>query len=106
MTHPTFRGDVLAGKVALVSGGTSGIGAAIGDALAACGASVTVTGATSAEAEAARARPGFAAKDAVVLDVRDGKAIDALVASFPRLDILVNCAGTIRRGQELDPEVF
>jgi NAD(P)-dependent dehydrogenase (short-subunit alcohol dehydrogenase family) len=92
--------------VALVSGGTSGIGAAIGDALAAHGATVTVTGATAGEVSAARVRPGFAAREAVVLDVRDPKAVAALVASLPRLDILVNCAGTLKRGAEHDPEVF
>jgi NAD(P)-dependent dehydrogenase (short-subunit alcohol dehydrogenase family) len=105
MTTPTFRNDVFAGKVALVSGGTSGIGAAIGAAFAACGATVTVTGATPAEVEAAQSRPGFAGA-ATVLDVRDRAAVDSLVAALPRLDVLVNCAGTIRRGQELDPDVF
>ena len=40
------------------------------------------------------------------LDVRDGAAVGATVAALPRLDVLVNCAGVIRRGAELDPEVF
>ena len=64
MITATFRADLFAGKVALVAGGTSGIGAAIADALAACGATVTVTGATAAEAEAARAQPAFRCRDA------------------------------------------
>lgn len=102
----TYRSELFAGQVALVSGGTSGIGAAIGDALAAHGATVTVTGATASEVSAARVRPGFAAKEAVVLDVRDPKAVAALLAAMPRLDILVNCAGTLKRGAEHDPEVF
>ncbi len=106
MIATTFRTDLFAGKVALVSGGTSGMGAAIGDALAACGATVTVTGATPAEADAARAQPGFRCREAVVLDVRDNAAIAAFVAALPRLDILVNCAGTIRRGAEHDPAIF
>ena len=42
----TFRNDMLAGQVALVVGGSSGIGAAIAAALAGAGAVVTVTGAT------------------------------------------------------------
>jgi NAD(P)-dependent dehydrogenase (short-subunit alcohol dehydrogenase family) len=88
------------------AGGTSGIGAAIGDALAACGAVVTVTGATPEEAAAARAQPEFRCRDAVALDVRDGAAVGRLIADLPRLDILVNCAGTIRRGAEHDPAVF
>ena len=47
MSMSTFRDNLLTGRVALVSGGTSGIGAAIGDALADSGAVVTVTGATA-----------------------------------------------------------
>jgi NAD(P)-dependent dehydrogenase (short-subunit alcohol dehydrogenase family) len=103
---PTFHDDLLSGQVALVIGGTSGIGAAIADALAALGAVVTVTGGTAAEVDAARAAPGFRLRDAVALDVRDDAAVRALVGDLPRLDVLVNCAGVIRRGAEHDPAVF
>jgi NAD(P)-dependent dehydrogenase (short-subunit alcohol dehydrogenase family) len=95
----------LDGRRALVVGGTSGIGAAIGAALAQCGARVTVTGATAGEVEAARDAPGFAG-EAALLDVRDRGAIAALFGGFERLDVLVNCAGVIRRNAEHDPEVF
>ncbi|MEP6679707.1 MAG: SDR family oxidoreductase, partial [Betaproteobacteria bacterium] len=84
----------------------SGIGAAIANAFAALGAVVTVTGATRADAEAARSAATFRARDAVPLDVRDEAAIRALVDELPRLDVLVNCAGVIRRGDEHDPRVF
>ena len=106
MIAATFRDDLFAGKVALVAGGTSGIGAAIAHALALCGAVVTVTGATADEAAAARSQHGFRGRDAVALDVRDEAAVNGLVAALPRLDILVNCAGVIRRGAEHDPAVF
>ena len=90
----------------LVSGGTSGIGAAIGMAFAAAGDRVTVTGATPAEADAARARPGMAGIDCAALDVTDAAAVPGFVAALGPLDVLVNCAGMLRRGDELDPEVF
>jgi NAD(P)-dependent dehydrogenase (short-subunit alcohol dehydrogenase family) len=89
-----------------VVGGTSGIGAAIADAFAELGAVVTVTGATRDECDAARASPRFRCRDAVVLDVREDAAVGALVAALPRLDVLVNCAGIIRRGDEHDPAIF
>lgn len=106
MIAATFRPDMLAGRVALVTGGTSGIGAGVADALASLGAVVTVTGATRDEAEAARASSGFRCRDAVALDVRDDAAVRRLVDELPRLDVLVNCAGIIRRGAEHQPAEF
>jgi NAD(P)-dependent dehydrogenase (short-subunit alcohol dehydrogenase family) len=106
MRDATFRDDVFAGSLALVSGGTSGIGAAIGNQLARLGAHVIVTGATAQEAAAARTAADFAAESAIVLDVRDASAIAQCIAALPRFDILVNCAGIIRRGAEHDPDIF
>jgi NAD(P)-dependent dehydrogenase (short-subunit alcohol dehydrogenase family) len=102
----TFQENSFRDKVALVAGGTSGIGAAIGNALAELGASVTVTGGTTAEAEEAQTRANFWVERAIALDVRDAVAIAACFSPLSRLDILINCAGTIRRGEEHDPKVF
>ncbi|MES2959433.1 MAG: SDR family oxidoreductase [Pseudomonadota bacterium] len=91
----------------LISGGSSGIGAAIARAFAAEGCAVVATGASEAEVFAAKLEAAFAEIDVRVLDVRDGAAVEALLASLETLDVLVNCAGTIRRaGAEHDPAVF
>ena len=104
MITATFQEGSFRDKTVLVSGGTSGIGAAIGNALAELGAIVTVTGAT--EAEATEANRGASIERADALDVRDDTAVAAFFAALPTLDVLINCAGIIRRGAEHDPAVF
>lgn len=85
------------GRQVLVTGGTSGIGEAIAAAFAASGAEVIVTGRTEQEAVlAADRRPQLSA---VALDVTDQHAIEDLIRSFDKLDVLVNCAGLILRNQ-------
>jgi NAD(P)-dependent dehydrogenase (short-subunit alcohol dehydrogenase family) len=102
----TFQEGSFHDKTVLVSGGTSGIGAAIGKALSELGAKVTVTGATEAEAAEAKRCAGSSIERAAALDVRDGAAVGAFFAALPALDILINCAGIIRRSAEHDPAVF
>jgi len=92
------------GRHVLVTGGTSGIGAAIASAFLAEGAIVTATGVSKQEvADARRNMPGL---DAQLLDVRDNDAVTALISALPALHHVVNCAGMIRRGAEHDPQVF
>ena len=101
----SFRADLYRGRAVVVVGATSGIGRGIALAFAAHGAQVTVTGATDAEIDAARA--GMAGQaDLRRLDVRDDDAVRALIDSLDRIDVLVNCAGIIRRGDEHRPEIF
>jgi len=90
----------------LVSGGTSGIGAGIAHAFLQAGARVTLTGATAPEVERARSEPLLAGAAVQLLDVRQADQVQACVAQFQQLDVLINCACVIRRGQEHDPEVF
>ncbi len=92
----------FADRHVLISGGTSGIGAAIARAFLAENARVTVTGVGDLSA-AERELEGATVRQ---LDIRDEKAIAGLVDGFERLDHLVNCAGVIRRGDELRPDVF
>jgi 3-oxoacyl-[acyl-carrier protein] reductase len=91
----------LAGKVALVTGGSRGIGAAIAKRLAADGATVAITyvkdaGAASAVVKAIELDGGKAiAIQADAADVEAVKgAVEKTVATFGQLDVLVNNAGT------------
>lgn len=89
-------------KTVLVTGGTSGIGAGVASHFAARDFNVIVTGLT--QAECARVP---AAWHATPLDVRDTKAVNALIGGLPRIDVLVNCAGMIQRAnKEFDPDGF
>jgi NAD(P)-dependent dehydrogenase (short-subunit alcohol dehydrogenase family) len=100
----SFAPGAFAGRHVLVTGGTSGIGLGAAIALRNLGASVTATGATDAECDAAR--DGNAEIGFIRLDVRDAAGIEALIASLARLDVLVNAAGMIRRDREHEPEIF
>lgn len=96
----TFQTDLFRGKRALVSGATQGIGAAIANRLARLGADVTATGIDRGDGSL-----DANVKVRVVDVTRDADVAD-LMGGFDRLDIVVNCAGIIRRGAEHEVDVF
>ena len=85
---------VLAERVALVTGGGRGIGAAISRALAGMGATVTVN--YRSDSTAAEQVAHEIGGSAVRCDVSDGTAVQAMIKAIGRVDILVNNAGAVR----------
>lgn len=97
----------LQGKVALVTGASTGLGAAIASALAEAGANVACHGNTRSPATTC-AEVTNTGREAFALtgDLSDSKTprqlIDNTIGHFGQLDILVNNAGTIRRAPAAD----
>ena len=90
----------------LVIGGSSGIGAAIAQAFATNGDHVIATGATKEEVERVQVQSEQNKISFQQLDVRDGNVVQDCIDEIDSLDVLVNCAGVIRRNAEHQPEVF
>ena len=94
-----FTAESFAGRVALGTGATRGIGRAVALALADCGAKVI--GTATSETGAAQISEALGDKGrGIVLNVTDAEAskaaVEAIVAEFGRIDILVNNAGITR----------
>jgi NAD(P)-dependent dehydrogenase (short-subunit alcohol dehydrogenase family) len=105
MGHPSLE---LTGRVAVVIGGTSGIGRALSIGLAQAGADIVPTGRRSElidevarEVEGAGRRALRVTSD--ILDVPSLEALlDATVRAWGKVDILVNCAGITKRVPTLE----
>jgi NAD(P)-dependent dehydrogenase (short-subunit alcohol dehydrogenase family) len=105
--------NMLKGKVALITGGSRGLGAATAEAFAEHGADVAISYAASADkAEAVEAK--LKAKGARAIAIKSDQSdlssakrlIDSVIAEFGQLDILVNNAGIAIQGQLVDdPEL-
>ncbi|MEN0036380.1 MAG: SDR family oxidoreductase [Cellvibrio sp.] len=100
---------VLKGKVALVTGGSRGLGAAIAEALAEQGADVAISYVASAEkadAVVEKLKTKGVRAIAIQSDQADTSAakplVDKVVASFGKLDILINNAAIAVQGKTVD----
>ncbi|HWV13531.1 MAG TPA: SDR family oxidoreductase [Sphingobium sp.] len=103
MTNPSYD---FSGAHVLVTGGTSGIGAAAAAAYRTAGADVTITG---TRADASDYDADLSGYRYLQMDIEDGQSIDAVAASLDRLDVLVNNAGMALPSMGLDeyePDVF
>jgi citronellol/citronellal dehydrogenase len=103
MPSEIFKPDLLAGQVALISGGGSGLGRASAVELAGLGAQVVVCGRRAEPLEETVALCAEGRARARVCDIREEDQVDALVdavlADHGKIDLLVNNAG----GQYLTP---
>ena len=101
-----FQTDLLKDRVIVVTGGGSGLGAAMARRFASLGAHPVVLGRTRDKLDRIVAEMGRGS--ALVCDVRDAAAVAAAAESLPRVDALVNnAAGNfLAATEELSPNAF
>ncbi|MBM2587048.1 SDR family NAD(P)-dependent oxidoreductase, partial [Pseudomonas sp. AFW1] len=97
-----FQHDIYAGQQVLVTGGSSGIGAAIAMQFAELGAEVVALGLDADGVHAPR-HPRIRREE---LDITDSQRLQRLFEALPRLDVLVNNAGISRDREEYDLATF
>lgn len=112
---PGIKQFDMTGQVAVVTGGSKGLGVAMAAGLASAGASVVLVSRNEDEASAVAAEiaAGFGVRSrGLAADVADPAAVEEMVAAvlaeFGRIDILINSAGINIRGsiEELSYEQF
>ena len=89
------------GKHVLISGGSGGIGSAFAHAFLQHGAQVTVTDLKPLPDDVLEAGARFE-----TLDVTSDEAVLALSKKIDKLDVLIHCAGKLKRWEEHQPDVF
>src|ERR1044071_6832731 len=95
----------LAGKTALITGGSKGIGRATAEVFAAEGCNVIIvsrTAETLAQVKSVIAQKSNVRVDTVAADLSDSKNVDRLAQDYPDIDVLVNNAGAIPGGSLLN----
>jgi 3-oxoacyl-[acyl-carrier protein] reductase len=95
----------LAGKTALITGASKGIGRATANAMAEEGCNVVLVARTAADLKAAQAeiaRKSNVRVDVFAADLSDSANVDKIAAAFPAVDILVNNAGAIPGGNLIE----
>ena len=92
----------FSGRLILVTGGTSGIGAALAQALSDAGAQVTITG-TSPDGTGYDALPTHA--QYLPMNLLDRGSVEAVADACPQLDILINNAGRTSMPEDFDAAV-
>jgi NAD(P)-dependent dehydrogenase (short-subunit alcohol dehydrogenase family) len=97
-----FAPELFGNMTVFITGGTSGIGAAVASLFHSLGANVVAAGLAAAHAPLEAGER----MSLLELDVTDESALRAAIAALPRLDHLILCAGISRNADELQLDTF